>query len=97
MELDSARTLFEKLNAAPCLARIAELARVGTRQSVASLSDREGQLLRLLATGKSNRAIAEELCISEKTVARHVSNIFNKLSVSSRTSAAAWAFQHNFV
>ena len=54
-------------------------------------------MLRLLAAGKTNRAIAEELFISEKTVARHVSNIFDKLGVSSRTAAAAWAFQRNLI
>ena len=97
LELDSARMLFEKLNARPYLTRLAELASAGTRELAGSLSDREVQVLRLLATGRSNRGIAGELSISEKTVARHVSNIFNKLGVSSRTSAAAWAFQHNLV
>ena len=62
-----------------------------------SLSEREVQVLRLLAAGKTNRAIADELFISEKTVARHVSNIFDKLGVSSRTGATAWAFQHNLI
>jgi DNA-binding NarL/FixJ family response regulator len=61
------------------------------------LSEREAQVLRLLAAGKTNRAIADELFISEKTVARHVSNIFDKLGVSSRTGATAWAFQHNLI
>jgi DNA-binding NarL/FixJ family response regulator len=55
------------------------------------------RVLRLLAAGKKNRAIADELFISEKTVARHVSNIFDKLGVSSRTGATAWAFQHNLI
>ena len=62
-----------------------------------SLSEREAQVLRLLAAGKTNRDIAEELFISEKTVARHVSNIFDKLGVSSRTGATAWAYQHNLI
>ena len=47
--------------------------------------------------GKTNRAIAAELFISEKTVARHVSNIFGKLGVSSCSGATAWAFQHNLI
>ena len=97
MELDSARTLFEKLNAEPCLARIAELARVGTRQSVAFAQRPRGAGPPAAGHRQEQPSIAEELCISEKTVARHVSNIFNKLGVSSRTSAAAWAFQHNLV
>jgi DNA-binding NarL/FixJ family response regulator len=66
-----------------------------TRPSPGPLSEREAQVLRLLATGKTNRDIAEALCISERTVARHVSNIFDKLGVSSRTGATAWAYQHN--
>jgi DNA-binding NarL/FixJ family response regulator len=55
------------------------------------------QVLRLLATGKTNREIGEELFISEKTVARHVSNIFDKLGVSSRAGATAWAYRHNLI
>ena len=51
----------------------------------------------LIASGKTNRAIAEELFISEKTVARHVSNIFDKLGVSSRSAATAWAYQRNLI
>ena len=100
LELDAARRLFTQLNAAPCLARIADQAdqsERATRQSVGSLSEREMQVLRLLAAGRTNRAIADELFISEKTVARHVSNIFDKLGVASRTGATAWAFQHNLI
>ena len=66
-------------------------------QSVGSLSGRETQVLRLLASGKTNREIAEELFISEKTVARHVSNIFDKLDVSSRAAATAYAYEHDLL
>jgi DNA-binding CsgD family transcriptional regulator/tetratricopeptide (TPR) repeat protein len=97
LELETARRLFTQLSAEPCLARIAEPSERATRQSVGSLSEREVQVLRLLAGGRTNRAIANELFISEKTVARHVSNIFDKLGVSSRTGATAWAFQHNLI
>jgi DNA-binding CsgD family transcriptional regulator len=68
-----------------------------TRQPAGPLSEREAQVLRLLAAGKTNRDIAEALFISEKTVARHVSNIFDKLGVSSRAAATAWAYQHDFI
>jgi DNA-binding NarL/FixJ family response regulator len=54
-------------------------------------------VLRLVATGRTNRAIAAELFISEKTVARHLSNIFTKLGVSSRSAATAWAYRHDLV
>jgi DNA-binding NarL/FixJ family response regulator len=55
------------------------------------------EVLRLVATGKSNRAIATELVLSEKTVARHLANIFVKLDLSSRSAATAYAFQHGLV
>ena len=97
LELEAARRLFKQLDAEPCLARIAEQSERASPQRVGSLSERETQVLRLLAAGKTNRAIAEELFISEKTVARHVSNIFDKLGVSSRSGATAWAFQHNLI
>lgn len=61
------------------------------------LSPREVEVLRLVAEGKSNRAIAADLVLSEKTVARHLANIFVKLDVSSRTAATAYAFQHDLV
>ena len=55
------------------------------------------QVLHLLAAGKTNREIGEALFISDKTVARHVSNIFDKLGVSSRTGATAWAYQRKLI
>ena len=97
LEIEKARRIFTQLRAEPGLARIAEQSAGPTHQRIGSLSEREGQVLRLLAAGKTNRAIADELFISERTVARHVSNIFDKLGVSSRTGAAAWAFQHNLI
>lgn len=95
LDLDAARRLFTRLNADPGLAQLERPAGRTVRQSSGPLSERELQVLRLLAAGKTNRAIAEELFISEKTVARHVSNIFDKVGASSRTGAAAWAFHHN--
>jgi DNA-binding CsgD family transcriptional regulator len=97
LEIETARRLFAQLGAEPCLARIVGQSERAPHQRIGSLSEREAQVLRLLAAGKKNRAIADELFISEKTVARHVSNIFDKLGVSSRTGATAWAFQHKLI
>jgi ATP/maltotriose-dependent transcriptional regulator MalT len=92
LEFDAARKLFKQLNAEAPLPHITEPSgRAGP------LSERELQVLHLLAAGKTNRAIAGELFISEKTVARHVSNIFDKLGVSSRSAATAWAYQRNLI
>ena len=92
LEVDAARTLFKRLNAAAPLARLTE-----SSGRAGPLSERELQVLHLLAAGKTNRAIADELFISEKTVARHVSNIFDKVGVSSRTAATAWAYRRNLI
>jgi len=96
MELDVSRRLFQRLGARSALARVAEQS-AGRPSSTVPLSEREVQVLRLVATGRTNRTIAEELFISEKTVARHVSNIFDKLGVSSRAGATAWAFQRHLI
>jgi DNA-binding CsgD family transcriptional regulator len=96
LERDAARKLLQAC-AGPPVAQVDAQHMRALDQPGGSLSDRELQVLRLLAGGKTNRAIAEELFISEKTVARHVSNIFNKIAVSSRSGATAWAFQHNLI
>ena len=69
----------------------------GERNAAGPLTGREVQVLRLVAAGMTNRGIAGELEISEKTVARHLSNIFTKLDLSSRTAAAAYAYDHGLV
>jgi DNA-binding CsgD family transcriptional regulator len=98
LEIATARRLFTQLAAEPGLARLAEHSEpASANPRIGSLSEREAQVLRLLAAGKTNRAIADALFISDRTVARHVSNILNKLGVSSRTGATAWAFQHNLI
>ena len=71
--------------------------RVGRRADPRGLTDREVEVLRLVATGKTNRAIAKELGLSEKTVARHVSNTFAKIDVPSRAAATAYAYQNGLV
>jgi DNA-binding CsgD family transcriptional regulator len=60
----------------------------------AGISEREAQVLVLLASGKTNREIGDTLFISPRTVARHLENIYAKLSVSTRSAAAAWAAAH---
>jgi DNA-binding NarL/FixJ family response regulator len=62
-----------------------------------TLTEREVEVLKLVASGRTNRAIASKLGISEKTVARHLSNIFNKLGLSSRAAATAYAYQRQLV
>ena len=94
MELDAARWVFQQLEAAPDLARVDELC--GTEsKGVGGLTGRQVQVLRLIAAGKSNRAIAADLVISEHTVARHVQNIFARLGLRSRTAAAAFAIEQD--
>jgi DNA-binding CsgD family transcriptional regulator len=93
MELDAARRVFQELGAAPDLAQLARVSRAAGFDAVGGLTKREVQVLALVAAGKSNRAIATELFLSEKTVERHLSNILTKLGVGSRTAAAAYAFE----
>ncbi len=97
MELDAARRVFQQLGAAPDLARLEERSGNAVPKAAGGLTVREIQVLALVATGKTNRAIAHDLAISEKTVARHVSNIFTKLRLSSRAAATAYAYQHDLL
>jgi DNA-binding CsgD family transcriptional regulator len=97
LEFDAARGLFEDLGAIPDLERLNRLSGTPAPRVVGGLSAREREVLALLASGKTNRAIAAELVLSEKTVARHVSNIFTKLEVSSRAEATAYAYKHGLV
>jgi DNA-binding NarL/FixJ family response regulator len=66
-------------------------------KTTSPLTEREVQVLKLVAAGKTNRAVADKLGISEKTVARHLSNIFNKLDLTSRAAATAYAYQQDLV
>lgn len=100
LELDAARKVFAGLGAAPDLAAVESISapaptRPGPGRSAHGLSARELEVLLLVASGKTNKVIAQELFLSEKTVDRHVSNIFAKLGVSTRAAATAWAYQHH--
>lgn len=98
MELDAARRLFQQLGATPDLDWVDSLNRRGVSgENAYGLTPRQWQVLRLVATGETNKAIAGELFISERTVERHVSDIFNKLGVSSRAEATAYAYEHQLV
>jgi DNA-binding NarL/FixJ family response regulator len=103
LELDAASKVFVQLGAAPDVRAAAAMAAhaatttAGSATDTHGLSARELEVLRLVASGKTNKTIAGELFLSEKTVDRHVSNIFGKLNVSSRAAATAWAYQHRLV
>jgi ATP/maltotriose-dependent transcriptional regulator MalT len=95
-ELRAALGAFERLGAVRDVATVEALL-AGPGELPGGLTAREAEVLRLVAAGKSNRAIAGELVISEHTVARHVQNIFTKLNVSSRSAATAFAFERGLV
>jgi ATP/maltotriose-dependent transcriptional regulator MalT len=94
MELRAAHQSFEQLGAVPDARRAAALLTAAGGRTPGGLTEREIQVLRLVAAGRTNRAIAAELVISEHTVARHLNNIFAKLDVSSRAAATAYACTH---
>lgn len=95
MELDAASLVFQRLKAAPALEQVNELSRRPEQAPPGGLTPREVEVLQLVATGATNREVADILVISEKTVARHVSNMFTKLGVGSRAAATAWAYEHD--
>lgn len=97
LELAAARAMFQRLGAAGELARIEASLAPRAPAGTTRLTAREREVLALVATGKTNRAIAEALDLSEKTVARHLSNIFTKLGLSTRAAATAYAYQHKLV
>lgn len=98
MELDAARNALAQLGAMPDVARVDDLSILAESHGrPGGLTTREAEVLVLVAQGKTNRGIASELVVSEKTIASHVSHIFTKLGVSSRAAATAWAYENHLV
>ena len=97
MEFEAARRVFQQLGAAPDVERVGSLSRRSPSGPAHGLTPRELLVLRRVAAGLTNKAIGRELFISERTVDRHVSNIFTKIGVSSRTSATAFAYENQLV
>lgn len=95
LELDGARTTFVRLGASPDVERLDGLAR--RADGGAGLTAREVEVLRVVASGKTNRAIATQLGLSEKTVARHVHNVLTKIGAPSRAAATAYAYRHGLI
>jgi DNA-binding NarL/FixJ family response regulator len=96
-EFDAARGVFDGLGAGPDVTRVDLLTARPEAAAAHGLTQREQQVLRLVARGATNRSIAAELVLSERTIDRHVSNIFAKLRVSSRAAATAYAYEHDLV
>jgi DNA-binding NarL/FixJ family response regulator len=96
LELDAAAHALVGLGALVHLSQ-REAPSETTTSAGSRLTARESQVLRLVATGQTNRAIAQSLGISEKTVARHLSNMFIKLGLTTRAAATAYAYQHHLV
>lgn len=92
LELDAAAAVFDRVGALADVRQVAELRHRGALPD--GLTAREAEVLALIADGLTNREAAAELVVSEKTVARHLANIYVKLGLSSRTAAAAYAFEH---
>jgi DNA-binding CsgD family transcriptional regulator len=98
LEFAAARECFERLGAAPDLVRLDELRGAGLAETrPGGLTEREVEVVRLVAVGHTNRTIARQLCLSEKTVARHLANVYAKLDVPSRAAATAYAYDHGLV
>lgn len=97
LELSAALEAYEQLGAAPDRARVQALVEPEPDATPGGLTQREVEVLRLVAAGATNQAIADDLVISDKTVERHLSNIFVKLDLHNRAAATAWAYEHGLV
>jgi ATP/maltotriose-dependent transcriptional regulator MalT len=97
LELAAARAEFEQLGASPDIDIVDLHTKLALARNAGGLTRRELQVLRLVANGKTNKAIASELSVSQKTIDRHLSNIFTKLDVPSRAAATAYVYEHNLL
>lgn len=97
LELDAATRVFEEVGAVTDLARLGGTVTSTAPDPAGGLTTRELEVIRLAAAGHTNRQIAEQLVISEKTVARHLHNIFTKLDLPNRAAATAYAYEHGLV
>ena len=97
MEFEAARFIFCQLGANPDIVYVDSLLKARHSDNQHGLSPRELEVVHQIAQGLTNKAIADELFISERTVERHVSNIFNKLNVSSRSAITAYAYEHQLI
>lgn len=97
MEFEAAKSTFRQLGAIPDISRVDSFLTTKRTGNSHRLSHRELEVLRQVAQGLTNKAIADELFISERTVERHVSNIFTKLDVSSRSAVTAYAYEHQLI
>jgi len=98
LERSAARAIFEELGAMPALATLDEPASASpTPAAKGGLTKRELEVLKLVAAGKTNKQIARDLFLSEKTIDRHLSNILTKLDVPTRTAATAYAYEKRLI
>ena len=97
MEFDAAKAMFDELGAAVVTQQGDSIAEASALVQQHPLTPREAEVLRLIAEGKTNKTIAEELFLSQRTIDRHVSNILTKLQISSRSAATAYAYRNKLV
>lgn len=97
MSVAEGRSLLDPEVTRKVLERIRKMAATSDEVVRAALSDQEKRVLRLAAQGKTNKQIAADLFLSDKTVKHHISNILSKLNLSSRAQAAVWATQHGLL
>lgn len=97
LEFDAARETFVSLGAIVDVEHLDALVGSEAHALPAGLTEREAEVLRRVASGRTNRDVAAELSISQHTVARHLQNIYTKLGVASRSAATAYAYEHDFL